>query len=120
MASGSKGEVERAVQVVAWSLPGLTFLALAAAWSWSWSALLLWHSHNAPLAVPGFYVGMSGLGPTLAGLGCVLVAEGEYGVQRLVRQVFSPHAVASWLLVPFAAAPALAVTFILEANAPGR
>lgn len=119
MADGSRGDVERAAQAVTWSLPGLTFLAIAAAWSWGWSALLLWHTHNAPLAVPGFYVGMSGLGPTLAGLCCVLLAESEAGVQRLVRQVFTPHAAAAWLFVPLAALPAVAVTLILEASSPG-
>ena len=111
----STREVEQAAQALIWGYPGLVFAALASAWTWGWSLLLVLNAHgNVPHGAAGFYVGMAGLGPTLAGLSCVLLAEGEAGVQRIVRQCFQSHSPFAWLLVVLAAAPAAAAALALE------
>ena len=104
----SNGEFQQAMQAIIWRLPGLVFLTTSMLWTWTWSILLVinvWSSHSVHINF-GVLVGMISLGPSLAGLLCILAAEGvDAGILRMMRQLSQPHSFLLWLIVPFAILP---------------
>jgi hypothetical protein len=104
--------IAHAFRGVVWYHPATAFLVLSLLWTAGWSALVvLTPSPDRSLAFQqkliSFYVSMGGLGPTAAGLFCVLLVEGDGGVRRIVQQFFQRHNPWLWLVVPLAAAPAI-------------
>lgn len=99
-----------------WENPALMYMTGACLWSWLWWAAVsrLPESGSRPHPVATIAVGIAGLGPSIVGVMCTMLAEGEHGVARVLStQLFARHNVAAWVvpLVPVLVAVVAAICF---------